>query len=144
MSENFSSLKACFCRIKWLTSYIRQTTEITSPDVRINICKYQCMGVAGVHSFPTVGGVTLQRNLIGLRLLCVVNNCDLWMRKAWERREASHVVRTRFGTRLLHSPVRYQSALRRIYSVQRIRDHEPSTFCTVNLCWFGGLSNKIH
>ena len=38
--------------------------------------------------------------------------------ETWEWREASHVVRTRFGIRLLHSPDRCQLAVRRIYSVQ--------------------------
>ena len=50
--------------------------------------------------FPRPVGVTIRGNLIGLPLLRVVNNSDRWMRKAWEWREASHVVRTRFGTRL--------------------------------------------
>ena len=50
--------------------------------------------------FPRPVGVTIRGNLIGLPLLRVVNNSDRWMRTAWEWREASHVVRTRFGTRL--------------------------------------------
>ena len=83
-------MKACFCRIKWLTSNIihnRNNFHLTWESTAWAV-------------FPRPVGVTIQGNLIGLPLLRVVNNSDRWMRKAWEWREASHVVRTRFGTRL--------------------------------------------
>ena len=89
-------LKACFCQIKWLASNIRHKRKKISYHVRIDIC----MGIDGVGSFPT-NCVKIWRNLIGWPLLRVVNNSDRWMGKAWEWREASHMVRTRFGTRLL-------------------------------------------
>ena len=95
-------MKACFCRIKWLTSNIRHnrnnchlTWESTFPAGAWTLTAWAV--------FPRPVGVTIRGNLIGLPLLRVVNNSDGWMRKAWEWREASHVVRTRFGTRL--SPV---------------------------------------
>ena len=83
-------MKACFCRIKWLTSNIihnRNNFHLTWESTAWAV-------------FPRPVGVTIRGNLIGLPLLRVVNNSDRWMRKAWEWREASHVVRTRFGTRL--------------------------------------------
>ena len=95
-------MKACFCWIKWLTSNIRHnrnnfhlTWESTFPT--------GAWALTAWAVFPRPVGVTIRGNLIGLPLLRVVNNSDRWMRKAWEWREASHVVRTRFGTRL--SPV---------------------------------------
>ena len=83
-------MKACFGRIKWLTSNIihnRNNFHLTWESTAWAV-------------FPRPVGVTIRGNLIGLPLLRVVNNSDRWMRKAWEWREASHVVRTRFGTRL--------------------------------------------
>ena len=83
-------MKACFCQIKWLTSNIihnRNNFHLTWESTAWAV-------------FPRPVGVTIRGNLIGLPLLRVVNNSDRWMRKAWEWREASHVVRTRFGTRL--------------------------------------------
>ena len=90
-------LKACFCRIKWLT------TEITFiwRENRHFLLVHGHRTAWTVFSRPV--GVPIRGNLIGLPLLRLVNNSDRWMRKAWEWREASHVVRTRFGTRL--SPV---------------------------------------
>ena len=92
-------MKACFCRIKWLTSNIihnrnnfHLTWESTFPT--------GAWALTAWAVFPRPVGVTIRGNLIGLPLLRVVNNSDRWMRKAWEWREASHVVRTRFGTRL--------------------------------------------
>ena len=92
-------MKACFCRIKWLTSNIihnrnnfHLTWESTFPT--------GAWALTAWAVFPWPVGVTIRGNLIGLPLLRVVNNSDWWMRKAWEWREASHVVRTRFGTRL--------------------------------------------
>ena len=92
-------MKACFCRIKWLTSNIihnrnnfHLTWESTFPTGAWALTEWAV--------FPRPVGVTIRGNLIGLPLLRVVNNSDRWMRKAWEWREASHVVRTRFGTRL--------------------------------------------
>ena len=96
-------LKACFCRIKWLTSNIRHnrnnfhlTWESTFPTI-------SAWASTAWAVFPWPVGVTIWGNLIGLPLLRVVNNSDRWMRKEWEWREAIHVARTRFGTRL--SPV---------------------------------------
>ena len=70
------------------------------------------------------------------------------MKKAWEWREASHVVQTRFGARLSHNLIRHQLALCRIYSVHRRQDCEQSTFnwfevdwrqqkqkCRCHVCW---------
>ena len=95
-------MKACFCRIKWLTSNIRHnrnnfhlTWESTFPTGAWALMAWAV--------FPRPVSVTIRGNLIGLPLLRVVNNSDRWMRKACEWRKASYVVRTRFGTRL--SPV---------------------------------------
>ena len=90
-------MKACFCRIKRLTSNIRHNInnfhlmwESTFPT--------GAWALKAWAVFPRPVGVTIRGNLIGLPLLRVVNNSDRWMRKAWEWREASHVVQTRFGT----------------------------------------------
>ena len=93
-------LKACFCRIKWLTSNIRHNRNNWRENWHF-LLMHGHRTAWTVFSRPV--GVTIRGNLIGLPLLRVVNNSDRWMRKAWEWREASHVVRTRFGTRL--SPV---------------------------------------
>ena len=101
-------MKACFCRIKWLTSNIihnRNNFHLTWESTAWAV-------------FLRPVGVTIRGNLIGLPLLRVVNNSDRWMRKAWEWREASHVVRTRFGTRLSaidYAAVRTAQQFRKLY-----------------------------
>ena len=89
---------------KWWTSNIRHnrnifhlTWESTRESTFATISAWALTAWA---VFPRPVGVTIRRNLIGLPLLRVVNNYDSWTRKAWEWREASQVVRTRFGTRL--------------------------------------------
>ena len=92
-------LKACFCWIKWLTSNIRHNRNnfhLTWESTFLLVHGHRTAWT--VFSRPV--GVTIRGNLIGLPLLRVVNNSDRWMRKAWEWREASQVVRTCFGTRL--------------------------------------------
>ena len=86
-----------------------------------------------VYLAEPVGGVKIWRNLIGLPLQYVVNNSDIWMRKAWEWRGASQVVWTCFGTRLLQSIICNRLALWRIYSTQQIQNREQATFCAINL-----------
>ena len=93
-------LKACFCRIKWLTSNIRQNRNNFHLMWESTIATISSWASTAWAVFPRPVCVTIRRNLIGLPLLRVVNNSDRWMRKAWEWREASHVVRTRFGTGL--------------------------------------------
>ena len=93
-------LKACFCRIKWLTSNIRQNRNNFHLMWESTIATISSWASTAWAVFPRPVCVPIRRNLIGLPLLRVVNNSDRWMRKAWEWREASHVVRTRFGTRL--------------------------------------------
>ena len=93
-------LKACFCRIKWLTSNIRQNRNNFHLMWESTIATISSWASTAWAVFPRPVCVTIGTNLIGLPLLRVVNNSDRWMRKAWEWREASHVVRTRFGTRL--------------------------------------------
>ena len=90
-------LKACFCRIKWLTSNIRQNRNNFHLMWESTIATISSWASTAWAVFPRPVCVTIRRNLIGLPLLRVVNNSDRWMRKAWERREASHVVRTRLA-----------------------------------------------
>ena len=112
-------LKACFCQKKWLTSCIRHTMETTF------------IWHENQHLTILMHGHWRRGKFSHGRWCDNSEECDwptatmrskqfryIWMRKAWEWREASHVVWTRFGTRLLHSPVRCQLALWRIYSVQ--------------------------
>ena len=93
-------LKACFCRIKWLTSNIRQNRHNSHMMWESTIATISSWASTAWAVFPRPVCVTIRTNLIGLPLLRVVNNSDRWMRKAWEWREAKHVVQTRFGTRL--------------------------------------------
>ena len=93
-------LKACFCPIKWLTSNIRQNRNNFHLMWESTIATISSWASTAWAVFSRPVCVTIRRNLIGLPLLRVVNNSDRWMRKACKWREASHVVRTRFGTRL--------------------------------------------
>ena len=86
--------------IKWLTSNIRQNRNNFHLMWESTIATISSWASTAWAVFPRPVCVTIRTNLIGLPLLRVVNNFDRWMRKAWEWREASHVVRTRFGTRL--------------------------------------------
>ena len=70
-------LKACFCRIQWLTSNTRHNRNIFHLTWE-SIFAWALMAWA---VFPRLVGVTIWRNLIGLPLLRVVNNSDRWMRK---------------------------------------------------------------
>ena len=74
-------LKACFCRIQWLTSntrHNRNNFHLTWESKFATISAWALMVWA---VFPRLVGVTTWRNLICLPLLRVVNNSDRWMRR---------------------------------------------------------------
>ena len=71
-------LKACFCRIKWLTSNIRHNRNNFHLMWESTIATISSWASTAWAVFPRpVCGVTIWRNLIGLPLLRVVNNSDL-------------------------------------------------------------------
>ena len=99
--DKFSGwIESLLLSIKWLTSNIRQNRNNFHLMWESTIATISSWASTAWAQFPRPVCVTIRRNLIGLPLLRVVNNSDRWMRKAWEWREASHVVRTRFGTGL--------------------------------------------
>ena len=76
------------CRVQIIACVVIWQTRLGSREnIPVNLAS----------CFPTFGGVTVRRNLFDLPLLRPVNNSDIWMKKAWEWREASHVVWTHCG-----------------------------------------------
>ena len=108
---------------KWWASNIRHNRNSFHLTWESTFATISAWTLTAWPVFPRSACVTIRRNLIGLLLLRVVNNSDSWIRKAWEWREASHVVRTRFVTRLSaidYAAVRTAQQLRRAESITLI------------------------